>query len=85
MTRSSRRITVSTHRPSCAALSFGACDCTPQVRSEAYQRVCAQCGGPLEDRRRAYCSVSCKLDKRVAAKNLAERQSRTQEYLARAP
>jgi hypothetical protein len=80
---SSRRISVARHDLDCAALRGGTCGCEPETSTERYTRVCAHCGRTLTNRRRPYCSLGCRQDARVGAKDLAERQRRDDEYRAR--
>jgi len=73
MSQSSRHIDVTRHDPACAALTGAACGCQPTTETIGYVRVCANCGGPLADRRRPYCSGSCRYDTRIRSKNLSAR------------
>ena len=83
MAQSSPRIEVARHDLSCAVLYGGVCNCVPETSTIKYVRVCANCGGELADRRRAYCSRGCKRDSGIRGVNLTERQARDQEYRAR--
>jgi hypothetical protein len=84
MSQSSQRIDVTRHDLSCAALHGGECGCAPETSTVKYERVCANCGGKLSNRRRPYCSYACRQDNRIRGKNLADRQASEQEYRARA-
>jgi hypothetical protein len=82
--RSGRSVEVTRHDTACAVLHGGQCGCAPESETIIYERVCAYCGGQLEDRRRPYCSASCRKDSGIRGKDLTARQNRDQEYRARA-